>query len=345
VRFAIVGTGVAARYHAQAIRACPDAQLVALCRPGGEPARAAKAESEFGVPCDTDLDRLLSRPDVDAVCICTPSGEHARESVAALRSGRHVLVEKPMALTLEDADAMIAAARAAGAVLGVSLQRRTEPAYRAAHDAVASGGFGKLVLATTTVPYWRSAEYYANTPWRGTWATDGGGALMNQGIHLVDLLLWIAGDVAEVQSVASTSTHRIEVEDDLVATLRFASGALGSIVATTAAAPGFPHRIEVYGDRGGTQIEGEAVVRWEGAPEHRPSLSEAPASAGSGGSPTGLAPQGHARCLADFVAAVHDKRPPLVSGEEGRRSLALVLAIYEAARTGKPTRPLPPPKA
>jgi predicted dehydrogenase len=273
------------------------------------------------------------------VCVCTPSAAHAEESIAAARAGKHVLVEKPMALTLAEADGMIAAARGAGVALGVALQRRTEPAYRAAHDAVESGGFGRVVLANTTVPYWRTAEYFSNTPWRATWSTDGGGALINQGIHLLDLLLWIAGDVDEVQARAGTAVHHVEAEDALVATLRFRSGAFGSVVATTAAHPGFPHRLEIYGDRGGTQIEGEAVVRWEGAPEHRPVVSDAPASAGSGGSPTGLSPTGHARLVADFAAAVRDGRPPLVPGEEGRRSLALVLAIYEAARRGRPVRP------
>jgi UDP-N-acetyl-2-amino-2-deoxyglucuronate dehydrogenase len=337
LRFAILGSGVAARYHAQAIAATPDAQLVAVSR--GDPARAADAATEFGVPCETDPARLLMRDDVDAVCVCTPSGQHAAQAVAAARAGKHVLVEKPMALTLADADAMIGSAREAGVRLGVALQRRTEPAYAAAKAAVDEGAFGRLVLATTTVPYFRSSEYYGSAPWRGTWEVDGGGALMNQGIHLVDLLLWLAGDVEEVQAVATTAAHAIEVEDDLAATLKFASGALGAVIATTAAAPGFPHRIEVYGDAGGVQIEGDGVVRWEGDSTRRPPLAAAPATAGAGGSATGLAPTGHVRLLADFADAVRAGRTPLVSGEEGRRSLGLVLAIYEAVRTGGRVRP------
>lgn len=335
---AIVGAGMVARYHAQAIAAAAGARLVATCRV--DRAKAAAAEAEFRVPCETDYGVLLARPDVDAVCICTPSGAHAAQTVAAARARKHVLVEKPMALTTQDADAMIEACARAGVVLGVALQRRTEPAYQAVRRAIAGGVLGQPVLGLALIPYFRAQAYYDSASWRGTWAEDGGGALMNQGIHIADLLLWFMGDVDEVQARTATLAHSIEVEDDLAATLKFKSGALGSIVATTAAAPGFPHRVEVYGTRGGVQLEAEAVVRWEGeaAGAIDASLRPGTAAAGAGSSPTGLAPTGHARILADFVAAVRGGRPPLVPGEEGRRSLALVLAVYEAARTGRPVR-------
>ena len=179
---------------------------------------------------------------------------------------------------------------------------------------------------------------------RGTWALDGGGALMNQGIHLVDLLLWFMGDVAEVQAVFDTLSHSVEVEDCITASLRFANGALGSIVATTAAAPGFPHRVEVYGGQGGVQIEGDAIVRWGGGGKGRLQLEtggdpSGPATAGAGADPAAIGDEAHARLVAELVAAIRDGRPPLVSGQEGRRSLALVLAVYEAARTGGIVRP------
>ena len=336
---AIVGTGVVARYHAQAVAKAPGARLVATCR--SDAVKKAAAESEFGVPCETRFDALLARRDVDAVCICTPSGLHAAQTLAAARAKKHVLVEKPMALTVEDADAMIAACYDAGVTLGVALQRRTEPAYQAVRGAIAAGGLGRPIMGLALIPYFRPQSYYESAPWRGTWAQDGGGALMNQGIHIADLLLWFMGDAEEVQARAATLSHAIEVEDSLTAGLRFKSGALGSVVATTCASPGFAHRVEVYGTRGGVQLEAEAVVRWES--EAPPTLSQTVApgasGAGAGASPTGLAPTGHARLMADFVAAVRDKRPPLVPGEEGRRSLSLVLAIYEAARTGRPVRP------
>jgi UDP-N-acetyl-2-amino-2-deoxyglucuronate dehydrogenase len=336
---AIVGTGVVARYHAQAIAKAQGARLVATCR--SDPAKAEAAAAEFGVPCETSYDALLARRDVDAVCICTPSGVHAAQTLAAARAKKHVLVEKPMALTVEDADAMIAACNDAGVWLGVALQRRTEPAYQAVRGAIAAGGLGRPVMGLALVPYFRAQSYYDSAKWRGTWAQDGGGALMNQGIHIVDLLLWFMGDPEEVQGRAATLAHSIEVEDALVASLRFKTGALGAVVATTSASPGFAHRVEVYGTRGGVQLEAEAVVRWESEAPPTLSSSVAPGAsgAGAGSSPTGLAPAGHVRIVADFVAAVRGGRPPLVPGEEGRRSVSLVLAIYEAARTGRPTRP------
>jgi UDP-N-acetyl-2-amino-2-deoxyglucuronate dehydrogenase len=337
VRFAIAGTGTAARYHAQAIAATEGAALVAVSR--ADSSRRAAAEREFGVPCEESFDDLLRRPDVDAVCICSPSAPHGAQAAAAARAGKHVLVEKPMALSLAEADEAIDAARGAGVVLGVALQRRTEPAYQALHAAVADGALGRTVLATVTVPYLRTPEYYATTPWRATWATDGGGVLINQAIHLADLLLWICGDVREARASAATVVRAIEAEDTLTASLAFESGALGSIVATTGAAPGFPHRLEVYGDRGGVQIEADEVVRWEADARRRPAASAQPVSAGSGASATGLSPAGHQRLLADFVGAVREGREPLVGGREGRRSLALVLAVYESARTGRPARP------
>jgi UDP-N-acetyl-2-amino-2-deoxyglucuronate dehydrogenase len=338
LRIAIAGAGMVARYHAQAIAATPGARLVATSR--SDPARAAAAVAEFGVPCETDYAALLARADVDAVCICTPSGAHAAQTIAAARAGKHVLVEKPMALTTADSDAMIAACAKAGVRLGVALQRRTEPAYQAVRKAIVDGILGRPILGLALIPYHRTQAYYDSAPWRGTWAEDGGGALMNQGIHIADLLLWFMGDVEEVQARTATVAHAIEVEDNLTASLRFKNGALGSVMATTAAAPGFPHRVEVYGTRGGVQLEAEAIVRWEGeaAPTVEASLRPGTAAAGAGSSPTGITATGHARIVADFVAAIREERPPFVPGEEGRRSLALVLAIYEAARSGRAVR-------
>ena len=334
VRIAILGAGMVARYHAQAIAATPGARLVAVSRI--DASKAAASAAEFGVPCETSDEVLLARPDVDAVCICTPSGQHARQTIAAARARKHVLVEKPMALTLADADAMIEACRSAGITLAVALQRRTEPAYQLVHRAIQEGRLGRPVLGLAVIPYFRSKAYYDSAVWRGTWKEDGGGALMNQGIHIADLLAWFMGDVEEVLARSATLAHDIEVEDDVVATVRFKGGALGSIVATTAASPGFPHRVEVYGTRGGVQLEAEAIARWEGesVPTIDPSLraGSAPAAAGAGSSPTGIAPTAHARILADFVRAIRGSRAPLVPGEEGRRSLALVLAVYRSAR-------------
>lgn len=309
--FGIVGAGMAARFHARAIADASGARLAAISR--SDAPRVEEAAAEFGVPCEASLEALLARGDVDAVCLCTPSGQHAEQAIAAARAGKHVLVEKPIALTLADADAIIAACRDAGVRLGVAFQRRTEPAHRALHDAIRAGELGDLVLGTATVPYFRPQSYYDSAAWRGTWSLDGGGALMNQGIHLVDLLLWLMGGEAEVVGASGGAVgHDIEVEDCVVAALRFSSGARGTIVATTAAAPGFPHRIEIYGARSGATIDGDVA----------------------GSSPTGIGHLGHTLLLQDFVGAIREGRDPLVNGLEGRRSLALVLAIYEAAGLG-----------
>jgi len=342
IGFAIIGAGMVARYHATAIGRIPGARLVAVGR--SDPARVEDTAAQFGVPCLADYAALLARDDVDAVCICTPSGLHAEQTIAAARAGKHVLVEKPIALTLGDADAMIAACAQAGVRLGVALQRRTEPEFQRVQAAIAAGELGRLVLGSISMPYMRTQSYYDSADWRGSWALDGGGALMNQGIHLVDLLLWLLGDAAEVRATAATLAHAIEVEDCVTATLRFVNGALGSISATTAAAPGYPHRVEIYGERGGVQIEGEQVVRWEDGGAQEPRIgtrrvNREPVAAGAGASPTGIGAVGHTRLLEDFVAAIRDGRDPLAPGREGRRSLALVLAVYEAARTGRAVQP------
>lgn len=335
IRFGIVGTGMIAHYHAEAIAQTPGARLVAVCRARGSD--TAQAEAEFGVPCMKSLDALLARDDIDAICICTPSGLHAEQTIAAARAGKHVLVEKPMAISLPEADAMIAACHTAGVRLGVALQSRTDPRFQSIHAAIKSGELGRLVLGTISIPYVRPQSYYDSAAWRGTWALDGGGALMNQGIHIVDLLVWFMGDAIEVNAHAATLSHSIEVEDCIVASLRFANGALGTAVATTDAAPGYPHRIEIYGERGGIQVEGSTIVRADVPSLAAQALGSPPAKpidAGAGAKPSGISTEGHIRLLGDMVAAIREGRDPLTSGEEGRRSLALIRAIYEAAAIG-----------
>jgi UDP-N-acetyl-2-amino-2-deoxyglucuronate dehydrogenase len=337
IGFAIAGAGMIAEYHAGAIAETPGARLVAVCR--ADAVRAVETETRFGVPCEPTYAALLARDDVEVVSICTPSGLHAEHTVAAALAGKHVLVEKPMALTLSEADAMIEVCREEHVLLGVALQRRTNPSFAAAQVAIVGGALGQLVLGCVAVPYLRPQDYYRSATWRGTWRLDGGGSLMNQGIHLLDLLLWYMGDATEVQAQMTTLAHTIEVEDCVTATLRFTNGALGSVAATTAAAPGYPHRVEVYGDQGGLLIAGEQIVSWESTSmPHIPMAAAIPASMmvpGAGSSPRGISGEGHQRLIADFVDALRKKRQPIVPGTEGRRSLALALAMYEAARTGR----------
>lgn len=332
--FAILGAGMIADYYQSAIAANAQngARLVAVGY--HNPTRFAELSQRFGVPCQ-GLTELLANPAVDVVCIATPSGLHSQQALAAIAAGKHVLVEKPMALSLADADAMIAAAQAQNVRLGVSLQRRTEPLFQKVKRALDQGDLGDLTLAVVTMPYFRGEAYYAQAAWRGTWALDGGGVLMNQGIHIIDLLIWFLGDPISVQALGGTLHRSVEVEDTVGAVLRFANGGVATITATTTAQPGFPHRIELYGANGGIQIEGEGVTRWTLADPTRatvepPELS-GPADPGAAADPRGIKATGHIQVVRDFIHAIHTGADPAIDGHQGRRALATILEIYRAA--------------
>lgn len=335
IGFAILGAGMIADYYKQAIEANAEkgARLVAIGH--YNPARYHEISQRFGVLC-ASVAEVLENPAVDAVCIATPSGEHPAQAIAAANAGKHVLVEKPMAVTLADADAIIAACQANGVRLGVTLQRRVEPLFRRVRDAIHGGDLGDITLAALTMPYVRGEAYYAQADWRGTWALDGGGVLMNQGIHIIDLLVWFLGDPVEVHSFASTGRRTIEVENTAAAVLRFDSGAMASLTGTITAAPGFPHRLEIYGTNGGIQIEGESVLRWTlndpslATVEPWPLATEQ-VDAGMAGDPRGIAASGHIAILGDFIDAIRSGKDPAIDGQEGRRSLAAVLAVYDNA--------------
>ena len=331
--FAILGAGMVAEYHLNALQECADlgARLVGVGH--YNPARYDDISERFGAPASS-YDDLLANPAVDAVCICTPSGQHAQQAIAAASSGKHVLVEKPMAISLADADAMIAACRANGVQLGVCLQRRAEPLFRRVHDAIHGGDLGEITLGVVTMPYFRDEPYYAQAEWRGTWAMDGGGVLMNQGIHIIDLLLWFLGDPVEVHAFADSRHRSVEIEDTAGALLRFANGSVATITATVATEPGFPHRLEVYGTNGGIQIEGESVLRWGLADESKATVEPWPVATeqvdpGMAGDPRGISTSGHIAILKDFIAGIRRGEDPVIDGAEGRRSLAAILAVYE----------------
>lgn len=335
VSFALLGTGSVAELHGRALNAVADtgARLVAVGH--YDPERAREPDARFGVPCLTE-EELIAREDIDVISICTPSGQHARQAIMAARTGKHVLVEKPMALSLEDINMMIEACERAEVKLGVTLQRRTEEPFSTLGDTIEAGELGRLISGLVTVPYYRTPEYYDQAPWRGTREMDGG-ALMNQGIHLLDLLVWFMGDPISALASARTLVHDIEAEDTIATTLSFSGGEIATVNATTAAVPGFPHRIEVYGTQGGVQIEGEMIKRWE--TRHEVAASDGPTilpgrsiwEAGAGRDPIALSTEGHARIYRDFVQAILENREPLVNGREGRRSVAAVRMIYDSA--------------
>lgn len=339
ISFAIIGTGAIARKHAQAIAAVPGARLAAVWGP--RPERASAFAVECGVPLATSLEELAQREDIHAATIATPSGAHAESALPFLKHGKAVLCEKPLDVTLEKVDAMLDAARRHGATLACIFQMRLGAGARALKRAIEQGRFGRLTLCSAYLKWWRDQAYYDSGQWRGTWALDGGGALMNQGIHTVDLLQWLAGLPQQVFAFSGCLAHeRIEVEDTLAAALRFPCGAMGVIEASTACKPGFSARVEICGSRGSATLEDDRIIRWEfdePQPEDANVLAATSGTFGGGSSnPTAISFEGHRQLVADLVEALEHKRPPLIPGQEGRNALALILAAYQSARTGSP---------
>jgi UDP-N-acetyl-2-amino-2-deoxyglucuronate dehydrogenase len=340
--FAIVGCGMIARFHARALAEVPGTRIVALVSRSEKGAKALA--DELGLKCHlfTDLSQALALPEVNVVIVTTPSGAHLEPAVMAARAGKHVVVEKPLEITAERCDVIIKACEAAGVKLCTIFPSRFGDANQELKSAVEAGRFGRLTLGETTCKWWRSQAYYDEGGWKGTKALDGGGALMNQAIHNVDLLQWVMGPVTHVSGFTATLAHdRIEVEDTAVAILRFTSGALGVIQATTSVHPGLPKTIAIHGDRGTAVIEQEDVLRWEFTPENdndrrvRERFAQKVGASGGASNPAAISHQGHARQLADFVRAIRTGQEPLVDGREGRKAVAIIEAIYESSRTGK----------
>jgi UDP-N-acetyl-2-amino-2-deoxyglucuronate dehydrogenase len=347
---AIVGCGMIARFHARALAEVPGTRLVALV--SRKPAHAEPVMESGGVCCDvyTELAPVLARPDVHLVIITTPSGAHLEPAVAAARAGKHVVVEKPLEITLERCDRIIEACDQGGVKLCTIFPSRFGDANRALKAAVDAGRFGRLTLGETNCKWWRPQSYYDTGGWKGTKALDGGGALMNQAIHNVDLLLWMMGPATHVAGFTAMLAHeRIEVEDTAVACLRFADGALGVIQATTSVHPGLPKTISIHGDRGTVVIEQDDVLRWDLTPETaedravKQRFAQKVGASGGSNDPAAISHVGHARQLADFVAAIQTGRAPLVDGCEGRRAVEVILAIYASAATGR-TVAMPQPR-
>jgi UDP-N-acetyl-2-amino-2-deoxyglucuronate dehydrogenase len=341
--FGIVGCGMIARFHVRALADVSGTRLAALVT--RNPASAEKLIADTGspaVPIFTDLADALKRPDVHVVIVTTPSGAHLEPSVAAAKAGKHVVVEKPLEISPERCDRIIEACDRHNVKLCTIFPSRFHDANTTLKQAVDAGRFGRLTLGETTCKWWRSQAYYDEGGWKGTQALDGGGALMNQAIHNVDLLLWMMGDATHVTGFTATLAHeRIEVEDTAAACLRFKSGALGVVQATTSVFPGLPKTIAVHGDKGSAVIEQEDVLRWDFSPETaddarvKERFAQKVGASGGSSDPKAISHQGHARQLADFVRAIQKNTAPLVDGREGRRAVALICAIYESMRTGR----------
>ncbi len=325
VRFGLIGCGMIANFHAAAIKDIQNAVLNGCADVKPEFAKAFA--DKHGIAAYDSPQSLMDSGAVDAVCICTPSGLHAEYAIAAAKRGLNVVVEKPMALTAEECDSVIEAVKQNGIKLAVISQLRFSPAIRAVKSAIAEGKLGKLVTANLSMNYFRSAEYYANGGWRGTWKMDGGGALMNQGIHGVDLMLYLMGETQSVEGFKQTLLHNIEVEDTAAGVISFASGALGTIVATTACYSGNPRRLEICGTKGCVTLEEDTIVKWQVESADKPELETA-SKTNSANDPTAINHTGHKHQLTDFIDAIKQNREPLVNAAEGKRAVYVIRKIY-----------------
>jgi predicted dehydrogenase len=312
VRIGIIGAGGISDTHVRAARGIDGVSVVAVCGANAQKTRAL-AESA-GAVAYGELDAFLSHP-MDMVAIGSPSGLHADQAIAAVRRGLHVLVEKPLDINTRKVDSLLEEAGRAGVSVGVFFQDRMQPEVVALKAQLDAGDIGTPLFGLGQVRWYRPPEYYGHSRWRGTWALDGGGALMNQGIHTVDLLVWLLGTVTRVTGRTATRLHNIEVEDTAVAMLEFANGAVATIEATTAAFPGFPRRVEITGTKGSLVYEDPA----------RPAV-------------VGDATP-HRRVLEDFIEAVRTGRKPAADGTEGRRSVAVIEAIYRSSKSGRSEEP------
>ncbi len=335
IGFGLIGCGVIADFHANALF---DLQNDA-CLVGVADARRESAEA-FGkrhhVRAYESVEQLLADPDIDVVNICTPSGFHADVAVQAANAGKHMIVEKPLGISMEQLDRIEKACTENGVILSSVAQSRFSHGVRMAKQALADGMLGKLVCADIYMKYYRTQEYYDSSSWRGTKAIDGGGALMNQGIHGVDLLLYLAGEVKCVYALSKTLARKIEVEDTLSAVLEFRSGATGVIQATTSVYPGYPRRLELNGERGSIALEETSIVRWDIENGGTQDIVPQPSFSGSSSTPTAISTVGHMQQIADVIDALRTGRKPAIDLQEGRRPVELILAIYRSAQEHRP---------
>ena len=327
--------------HAKAIADIRGASLVGCY--DTFPAAADRLAASTNCEAYHDLGEMLANPAIDVVTIGTPSGAHMEPALAAAKAGKHVIVEKPLEVTLRRCDRIIAACDKAGVVLSTIFPSRFHESSQLIKQAIKAKRFGNLSVGDAYVKWFRTQEYYDSGAWRGTWKLDGGGALMNQAIHSVDLLTWLMGPVKSISAHTATLAHkRIEVEDVAMATLKFECGALGVIEATTAAYPGSLKRIEVHGSAGSAVLEEEDIVTWDFAKSTRSDkaiLKRMQGKTKTGGGAADPSAIGHLTPtpmqFKNVIKAIKSGGTPSIDGHEGRRSVEIILAIYKAAETGR----------
>lgn len=333
VKFGTAGAGVGGGFVANAVSMLEEeglASLVVVCDSIED--RAREYAKKFGAhKWATDFGAMVRSGEIEAVAISTPHYLHYPMALEAIDAGVNVLLDKPMAMNIKEADALIERAKQKSVMLGVMLQNRMSDGSQRTKKAVDAGQMGRMVTGEATVKWFRDKNYYASSPWRGKKATEGGGVLINQAIHTLDLLTWLMGPVKDVSAMVETLYHEIEVEDTSVASLRFESGALGVIQASTATYPGFPSRLEVNGTEGCALFEAEGLTKLIIRGKEEPVVTAPQAASGSWSRPEIVPPTNHYRVVRDFVLSTREGRPPQIDGREGRRSLELIEAIYKSS--------------
>ena len=337
--FAIWGTGMIAEFHARALAEIPGVKLVAACN--RTPAKAQEFAAKHGCAAEATPEAMLARADVDVVCLCTPSGDHLGPATACAKAGKHVVVEKPLEVTLARCDALIAACDRAGVVLAGILPRRFGAGAVALKAALAAGRFGRLTMAGALIPWWRTQAYYDSAAWRGTYRLDGGGALMNQGIHTIDLLLWLMGPVKRVSATAGLMAHEgVEIEDVAAGWIEFADGARATLAGSTAcwSSSGFPAEIRIHGTKGSAVLRDDKLSAFDfdpPLPSDAALLAPAVEGGGAGANdPKAIGHAWHRSNLEDAVAAIRAGKRPSVDGAQGRIAVEVILALYRSAQAG-----------
>lgn len=331
--FGIIGTGAIALHHAKSIQELEDSKLVAVCSSSEE--RAKEASIKFGVPAYSNLEEFLRRDDLDIISVCTKSGRHMEPIIAAAMTGKHIIVEKPIEVTLARASRIISVCREQNVRLGVIFQNRFNPAYMRLKQAVREGALGKLILGNAYIKWYRDEAYYKTSDWKGTLEGDGGAALINQGIHTIDLLLDIMGDVESVLGKVKTMVHDIEGEDLGIAMLDFKNGAMGTIEGGTSLYPGYKDRLEIFGENGSVIYEGGKIISWNLKGEAGITNNADQISSSGASNPLAIDYRLHMAQIKDMVLAVRNGRDPQVNGESAIKSLELITAIYTSSREKK----------
>ena len=338
--FGIIGCGMISDFHSAAIADIKNGKLVAVSSRKAK--NSQRLVDRYSIQAYSDYNEMLNRDDIDIVCVCTPSGAHMEPAVAAAEAGKHVIIEKPLEITLERCDAIIESCEKANVRLCAIFNSRFSDASQLVKDTVSSGRLGQLTLGDAYVKWYRSQDYYDSGDWRGTMELDGGGALMNQSIHAIDFLQYVMGPVESIQAFTDTLAHkRIDVEDVAVAALRFKNGALGVVEGTTAVYPGSLKKFEFSGTKGTIVLEEEDIITWEFEEEEpedaeiKQQFTEKKSGGGGASDPRAINHDNHRRQMINLIQSIENNIPHLVDGREGRKAVEIILAIYQSSKAGK----------